>query len=99
MVGQEDFATNANATQAVNKAHAQNHGNVIAILDGVVCFATRIWTTAPITDLAEMELPATTLDKENTHVRVNQGGKDKIVKSESRTSASISHVLMVELVR
>ena len=99
MVGQEDFATNANATQAVNKAHAPNHGNVIAILDGVVCFATRIWIIAPTTDLAETELHATTPDKENTLVRVNPDGKDKIVKSESQTNVNISHVLMVELVR
>ena len=99
MVGQEDFATNAKDTQAANMAHATNHGNAIAILDGVDYFATRIWTTALITDLAEMELLVTILDKENTLARVNQDGKDKIAKLESQMNASISHVWMVELVR
>ena len=46
-----------------------------------------------------MELHATILDKENILARVNQDGKDKIVKSESQTNASINHVLTVELVR
>ena len=99
MVGQEDFATNVKDTQVANKAHAANHGNAIAIPDGVDYFATRIWITALITDLAEMELPVTILDKENTLARVNQDGKDKIAKSESQMNASISPVLMVELVR
>ena len=80
MVGQEDFATNAKDTQAANKVHATNHGNAIAILDGVDYFATRIWITALITDLAEMELLATILDKENTLALVSQDGKDKIAK-------------------
>ena len=99
MVGQEDFATNAKDTQAANKAHATNHGNAIAIPDGVDYFATRIWITALITDLAEMELLVTILDKENTLAHVNQDGKDKIVKSESQMNAKISPAWMVELVR
>ena len=99
MVGQEDFATNAKDTQAANKAHATNHGNAIAILDGVDYFATKIWITALITDLAEMELLVTILDKENTHALVSQDGKDKIAKLESQMSASISPAWMVELVR
>ena len=99
MVGQEDFATNAKDTQAANKAHATNHGNAIAIPDGVDCFATKIWITVPTTDLAKMELHATILDKENILAHANRDGKDKIVKSESQTNASINHVLTVELVR
>ena len=99
MVGQEDFATNAKDTQAANKDHATNHGNAIAIPDGVDYFATKIWITALIIDLAEMELLVTILDKENTLALVNQDGKDKIVKSESQMNASISPVWMVELVR
>ena len=99
MVGQEDFATNAKDTQAANKAHATNHGNAIAILDGVDYFATKIWITALITDLAEMEPLVTILDKENTLALVNQDGKDKIVKSESQMNANINHVWMVEHVR
>ena len=99
MVGQEDFATNAKDTQAANKAHATNHGNAIAIPDGVDYFATRIWITALITDHAETELLVTILDKENTLALVNLDGKDKIVKFGSQTNASINPVLMVELVR
>ena len=99
MVGQEDFATNAKDTQAANKAHATNHGNVIVILAGVDCFATKISIIAPITDLAETEQHATILDKENILALVNQGGKDKIVKFGSQMNASINPVLMVELVR
>ena len=99
MAGREDFATNANVIQAASMDLAISHGNVIAILDGVVCFATRIWIIAPTTDLAETELHATTPDKENTLVRVNPDGKDKIVKSESQTNANINPVSMVELVR
>ena len=99
MVGQEDFATNAKDTQAANKAHATNHGNVIVILDGVDCFATKISIIAQITDLAETEQRATILDKENTLARVNQDGKDKIARLESQMNANISPALMVELVR
>ena len=99
MVGQEDFATNAKDTQAANKAHATNHGNAIAIPDGVDYFATRIWIIALITDHAEMELLVTILDKENTLARVNQDGKDKIARLESQMNANISPVWMVELVR
>ena len=99
MVGQEDFATNAKDTQAANKDHATNHGNVIVILDGVDCFATKISIIALITDLAETEQRATIQDKENILALVNQGGKDKIVKFGSQMNASINPVLMVELVR
>ena len=99
MVGQEDFATNAKDTQAANKVHATNHGNAIAIPDGVDYFATKIWITALITDLAEMELLVTILDKENTLARVNRGGKDKIVKSGLQMNAKINPAWMVELAR
>ena len=99
MVGKVLLVLIASDTQDANMELVMNPGNVTAKKAGVAFSATRIWIIAPTTDLAETELHATTPDKENTLVRVNPDGKDKIVKSESQTNANISHVLMVELVR
>ena len=99
MAGREDFATNANVIQAASMDHAISHGNVTALVDGVVCSVTRIWTTVQTTGLVEMEPHATIQDKGNIHAHANQDGKGKIVKFESPTNANINHASMVEHAR
>ena len=100
MAGLENLATNAWNIQDANMVHAMSLGLVIAKKAGVAFFATKIWIIVPTTQPhAKMELLASTLAKDHTHVLVLQDGLEKIAKSESPTSALTTFVSMVVLVR
>ena len=66
--GKESCVTSASAIQVVFTDLANNRGNVTAMKVGVVCFAIKILTTAPITNPARTAAPVLTRAKVLTPV-------------------------------
>jgi len=66
--GKESCATSASAIQVVFTDPANNRGSATATKAGVVCFAIKILTTAPITSPARTAAPVSTRAKVLTPV-------------------------------
>ena len=96
--GRESCATSASAIQVVFTDLANNRGSVTAMKVGVVCFAIKILTTAPITNPARTAAPVLTRDKVLTPVPALPNTLEPIASWSKMTALSFL-VSTVEPVR
>jgi hypothetical protein len=80
--GKESCVTSASAIQVVFMDLANNRGNVTAMKVGVVCFAIKILTTAPITNPARTAAPVFTRAKVCTCPAEYTGTDCELVKDD-----------------